>query len=373
MAFRLRQTGRIAAVAAITGVVLASCARFDDASSSPFSPEPTRDLGGEVAPESPSSTTRAPRPSGPCIDPDPAVVVSCLETTGGLAVLPDGQSALVAERITGRILQVTQDRKPIEVARLAVDAGGDGGLTDIALSPTYSEDRLIYAYITTGSDNRIVRLTAGDAPKDILTGIPKGPDGNAGAIDFTGNNEMVVLTGNAGSPAAANDPASRAGKLLSVQNPSATGNSPTKVLLSGIGAVGDVCPDAGGNLWVTDRTETEDRLQKVTESGTVMSPVWTWPDKPGVAGCVSGAETVLINLEFAKALAVVRVEPSNGTVTTAPTLTLQDRYGALGGADLGPDGMVWVATVNKTSGKPGPNVDRVVRIPPPSPSGGGPD
>lgn len=373
MAFRLQQTGRIAAAAAMAGLLISSCARFDDSASSPFSPEPTGSLGGEVGPETTTPTSRPPRPTGPCIDPDPAVVVSCLDTTGGIAVLPDGQSALVAERTTGRILQVTPERKPIEVARLAVDSAGDGGLTDIALSPHYAEDRLIYAYITTGSDNRIVRLTAGDAPKDVLTGIPRGATGNAGAIDFAELDEMVVLTGDSGSPAAATDPSSRAGKLLRITNPGTTGNSPTEVVLTGIGAAGDVCRDGAGNLWITDRTATEDRLQKVTSEGTVMSPVWTWPDRPGVAGCAAAAEVVLISLEFSKSLAVVRVEASNGTVTAEPTLTLQDRYGALRGAALGPDGMVWITTVNKTSGKPGPYDDRVVRIPPPAPTGGGPD
>jgi hypothetical protein len=35
--------------------------------------------------------------------------------------------------------------------------------------------------------------------------------------------------------------------------------------------------------------------------------------------------------------------------------------------------MIWLDTVNKTSGKPGPNDDRVIRIPPPSPTSGGSD
>src|SRR5690606_5791125 len=109
------------------------------------------------APE--SSTTR---PSGPCIDPDPAVVVSCLDTTGGLVEL--GGYALVTERRTGRILKVAPEQPPVEVARVDVDPAGDGGLSDIAISPTYHEDGLLYAYVTTASDNRVVRIAEGGGP-----------------------------------------------------------------------------------------------------------------------------------------------------------------------------------------------------------------
>ena len=35
-----------------------------------------------------------------------------------------------------------------------LDPSGDGGLLDLALSPTYLEDGLIYAYVTTATDNR---------------------------------------------------------------------------------------------------------------------------------------------------------------------------------------------------------------------------
>ncbi|MFC5112312.1 hypothetical protein [Kibdelosporangium philippinense] len=40
---------------------------------------------------------------------------------------------------------------------IPVDGTTDGGLTWVALSPTYTEDQLIYAYITTPTDNRVVR------------------------------------------------------------------------------------------------------------------------------------------------------------------------------------------------------------------------
>ena len=284
--------------------------------------------------------------------------------------MPDGQSAVVAERRTGRILQVTAGRSPIELAKIDVDGSSDGGLLDIALSPSYAEDGLIYAYVTTGGDNRVVRVARGDVPKAVLTGIPRGADGNRGAIDFANPNEMLVLTGDAGNPDAANDPSTLSGKLLRV-DPSATGAPKTpSVTLSGIGTAGDVCTDPGGTVWVTDRTATEDRLQKIDKNGVVVSPAWTWPDRPGVAGCAVSAGAVAVSLTSAKAVAVVPVDQRSGAVTSAPALIAQDMYGQLGGAGLGPDGTLWAATVNKTGGQPGPNDDRVVKIPVPAGGGG---
>nr|WP_235916181.1 PQQ-dependent sugar dehydrogenase [Spelaeibacter cavernicola] len=359
---------------AFATLIATGCARFDDSASSPFSPAPSFNSGGDLNPNGPkpppTSSTPPKRPTGPCIDPDPNVVATCLDTTGGLVVMPDGQSALVAERRTGRILQVAPEKPPVEIAKLDVDASSDGGLLDLALSPTFGEDGLIYAYITTGSDNRVVRIAQGDVPKDVLTGIPKGATGNGGSIDFANPNEMLVLTGDAGNPDAANDPASLSGKLLRV-NPNVGPDPKTpQVALSGIGVAGDVCTEPGGNIWVTDRTATEDRLQKVDKNGVVVSPAWTWPDRPGVAGCAVSAGAVAISLTGAKAVAIVPVDPGTGAVTAAPSLVAQDKYGQLGGAGLGPDGTLWASTVNKTGGQPGPNDDRVVKIPVPAGGGG---
>lgn len=348
-------------------LLLGGCARFDDSASSPFTPEPTLD-GAQLEPKKPqpneSSTTR---PSGPCIDPDPAVVVSCLDTTGGLVEM--GGYALVAERRTGRILQVAPEQPPIEVARVDVDPAGDGGLSDIAVSPTYPEDGLLYAYVTTGSDNRVIRIADGGPPKPVLTGIPKGVSGNRGAIEWSGPDQMLVLTGDAGDPAGAADPGSMAGKLLRVNNPTTNGNAPTEVAVSGIGSAGDICLGAD-QIWITDRTPALDRLQRIAPDGSVTT-AWTWPDRPGVAGCAVTPEGVAIALTDAKALAMATPDPATFAVTAPPGVVVANKYGRLLGAAPGMDGTIWVATANKSEGgQPTPNDDRVVRIPPPSAGGG---
>ncbi len=362
---------RVALAVGATVSLLAGCARVDDSAASPFTPPPSGEFENEGT--EPPTTTPDRRKTGPCIDATPGVVTTCIEPTAGIAALGDAESALVAERRTGRVLMShVSDQKAREVLKLDVDGAGDGGLLDVAPSPTFAQDELIFAYVTTGSDNRVVRVAKGDVPKPILTGIPKGPNGNAGAIEFGPKGELYVLTGNAGDPAAAANPASLAGKLLRIDSPRVGANPQPRVLLSGLGTAGDVCLRGDGSAWVTDRLPTEDRLQRVNADGRVVSPVWTWPDRPGVAGCAAGDNAVAVALTAGRALAVLQLDQS-GAVTAQPTLTAHEMYGQLNGASLAPDGAVWVGTVNKTGPQPGPNDDRVVRITVSPGGGGGPD
>ena len=170
--------------------------------------------------------------------PAPGVMQGCLESTSGLIMLPDSQSALVGERMTGAVKQVSVRAEPTVKTVIPVDPTGDGGLMDIVLSPTYSQDRLMYAYITTPTDNRVIRIADGDIPKPILTGIPKGTTGNRGSLIFSSPTTLMVQTGDAGNPALAADPASMAGKLLRIEQPTTVDQAPTTTALSGLGAAG---------------------------------------------------------------------------------------------------------------------------------------
>lgn len=367
---RLVVAGRDAAVVvsvlAVAAGLLAGCAQFDDGrAAQPFTPAPTIVPEG-TGPTSPTPPPKVKRPPGPCEDPNPAVVASCIDDPTGLVALPDGVTGLVAERATGRILLIdTQDPSPWpnylkQLAQVDVDSSGDGGLDDIAVSPNYAEDRLLYAYLTTPSDNRIVRIGSDGAAKPILTGIPKGTNGNHGAIQFVGPDRMLVLTGDAGDPSKAADPGSLAGKLLRLDAPRPGGATPT-VLASGIGVAGGVCPDDQGNIWFSDRAPGEDRLQRLSPAGAVET-AWTWTDRPGAAGCVAGNGFVAVAMTDAKALALAKVDKTSLAITTAPSLLYQDKWGRLRGATPGPNGIIWVDTANKVGGQPAPTDDRVIVI-----------
>ena len=145
-------------LAALTtlAALLAGCAQFPDAGQQPWRERP--DLSAERAPQPQLPETGEPTPAPnsdgpsvppPCVDPDPQVVATCLAPMSAVVTLPGGAAALVAERTTGRILRVAPEETPETVATVPVDAAGDGGLTSLALSPSYAEDQLLYAYATT--------------------------------------------------------------------------------------------------------------------------------------------------------------------------------------------------------------------------------
>lgn len=371
----------VAAVA--LALLLAGCATFPDAGprewrdqldgagelgGPPVIREPTRPDGPPQAGDAPQAGAPV-APSG-CQDPDPQVVATCLEPVGAIAVLPDATSALVAERSTGRVLRVRRGAEPELVATVPVDASG-GGLTGLVLSPGYVEDQLVYAYGTTSEDNRLFRIAAGEPPKPVLTGIPRGPRNNGGALGADTTGALLIATGDAGDPAPA--PASLAGKLLRIDTlgAPATGNpDPTSpIVSSGLSAPAGLCTDPLGSAsWVTDRTDTQDVLHQMVP-GPLPAPAWTWPDRPGVAGCTATPDVVAIAQTGAAAVFVLR-PAGNGAFTGQPETLLEDTYGRLAAAAPAPDGQLWLGTVNTDGGgAPVASDDRVIRIQPPA--GGG--
>jgi glucose/arabinose dehydrogenase len=336
------------AVASLSALLaLTGCARFDSAASAPFTTEPER---GPAPSSSPTPPPPLPDKPFPKACPATGVMQGCLESTSGLIMGSDSHSALVAERLTGAVQDISTTAEPKLKLVIPVDPSGDGGLMDIVLSPTYKQDRLMYAYISTPTDNRVVRIAEGDVPKPILTGIPKGATGNTGALIFTSPTTLTVLTGDAGDPAAAADPASLAGKLLRIEQPTTVNQAPQTTALSGLGVGGGLCIDSSdGSLYITDRTPTADRLQRITKDSKV-STVWSWPDRPGIAGCAATDGTVLVNLVNTKQTVAVRMAKDTGAVTGDPEVVRQDTHGHAFALKTSADGNVWGATVNKTVG-----------------------
>jgi glucose/arabinose dehydrogenase len=376
----------------LTVVLAAGCASFPDSGPRDWREKPELGMPAGPEPQVPGAPPgqrpgRPPglEPSGPppqpqgCVDPDPQVIATCLESVAAIAVLPGGVAALVAERSTGRLLRVEQGAEPVEIARLPVDPfATDGGVTGLALSPSYYEDELIYAYVTTAADNQVVRVApGGDPPKPVLTGIPRGTTGNGGALATDGRGALLVATGDGGVPAAADDPASLAGKVLRIDGfgAAAKGNPDpaSRVVASGLHNPGGLCVDpVDGTTWVTDRPGQRDMLHRVQHGKPLSTPSWTWPDRPGAAGCTAVPGLVAVALTAGAGVFVLRPGP-DGMFTGKPQTSLKNAYGRLHAAAIGPDGLLWLGTVNKIGGAPVSSDDRVIRIQPPSAGGGGVD
>ncbi|WP_262059243.1 PQQ-dependent sugar dehydrogenase [Streptomyces sp. STR69] len=151
-------------------------------------------------------------------------VTEGLKTPWGLAPLPDG-NLLVSSRDDGTITRITEKTgRKTELGTVSgVSPAGEGGLLGIALSPDYASDHMIYAYFTSASDNRIVRMLydekkpAGEqlgAPDTIFKGIPKGYIHNGGRIAFGPDGMLYAGTGESGQRGLAQDKKSLGGKIL---------------------------------------------------------------------------------------------------------------------------------------------------------------
>ncbi|WP_344415462.1 PQQ-dependent sugar dehydrogenase [Amycolatopsis minnesotensis] len=380
-------------------LLLSGCAEFDDrAASQTYAPAPTLTPEAGPAPELPeiggtpggpsapkgAPSTKVQPPQG-CTDFDKAVVETCLDTVAAVAALPgegDNPAALAGERRSGRILRVAANTDPAQIAKVDVDATGDGGLTGLALSPSYAEDQLVFAYVTTATDNRVVRIANGQAPKPVLTGIPRGATGNRGAILPDGKGALLVATGDAGNPAEAAGDASLAGKVLRIDtagkpapgNPSAG----SAVFASGLHAPGGLCKSADGSrLWVTDRDDNRDLLHRIQPGASLSIPAWTWPAKPGVAGCVDAGAQLWVAAAAAGNMQNLPITPE-GTVGGKPQETMNGKngtsYGKLSALSPIDQRYAFAGTVNKDGGKPVSSDDRVVIIAlQPSQGGGGKD
>jgi len=366
MRMRRSITAGVAVVCATLPLAGASgCARFDNTVSQPFTTPPELAPGPPSTPPPPPPLPAKPFPK---VCPAPGVMQGCLESTSGLIMGSDAKTALVAERTTGAVKEVSVSAEPKVKAVIEVDGAGDGGLMDIALSPTYEQDRLMYAYISTPTDNRVIRIADGDVPKDLLTGIPKGATGNTGSLIFTSPTTLLVQTGDAGNPALAADPKSLAAKVIRIEQPTTVDQAPPTTALSGLGAGGGMCRDpADKSLYVTDRAPAGDRLQRIGPDGKATT-VWTWPDRPGVAGCAALDGTVLVNLVNTKQTVAIRLAQATGAVTGDPEVVRQDTHGHAWSLAVSPDGNIWGATVNRTAGDP-EKLDDVVF--PLFPQGGG--
>ncbi len=301
------------------------------------------------------------------------MVATDLDVPTGLVLLPDG-TALVAERETGRLLQVFPDRSPAREIMVVpgVDTAGDGGLFGLALSPTFDEDGLVYAYLSTATDNRVVRFPlSGGTPNAVLTGIPRGEVHNGGALLFGLDGSLYVGTGDTGDPALARDPASLAGKVLRIDvfgQP--IGDNP--VHGSGFSNVTALCLGGDESLYATDDPgQGPDLLGEVVEGGSAPDAVQDIDGAAGgLAGCAVAGPTIHLGALEGRRIYSVTLDGA-GVPVAEPEELLPDQYGRLRTVVLEPQtGALWITTSNRDGlGQPAEDDDKVLRILPPGASG----
>lgn len=398
----------LVACAAVAGL-LAGCGEAANTAPPTWEPSPT--LGPGIGGEGPGAQASpiiplpgggnsapggnlTPTPSGStgkAIDPN--VVATHLTAPVGLAMLPDG-SALVGERTTGRIVQV-QPRPGQPVPAILtldkVDASGDGGLLDLAVSPTFDEDRLVYAYVTTQTDNRVVEFTlngkrAGKVTP-VFTGIPKGRTGNTGRIAFGWDGDLYIGTGDAGRPHLAAEPHSLAGKVLrvdSIGDPAPDNPDPSSpVFTTGHQAVDGLCmlpqirwlvdvePGAGRRAGEVNLLGRGGNYGWPRSRAGSVPPITRLPANTGTpGGCAFVDGRLWVTSLAGQELLSAPLRPGILAPSTGPFApVLKNRYGRLRTVVAASDGALWLTTSNRDGhGNPVPDDERVIRY---VPSAGG--
>jgi glucose/arabinose dehydrogenase len=361
--------------ALLATVLLSGCGNDGYEPSGPFRPLPEG-----APPQVGPPTSEAPRPGQPP-EPgsdedagDPNVVASDLEVPTPLVLMADG-TAVVGERDTGRLLQVFPDRSPPRELMTVpgLDTSGDGGLLGLAVSPTYAEDGLFYAYITTPTDNRVVRFPLGGTPNPVFTGIPRGATHNGGGLVFGPDGHLYVGTGDTGDPAAARTPGTLAGTVLRIDVFGRPAGADA-VFTRGHHDVTAICLHGELSMFATDEGDDgPDELNQLA-GGSDYGPGGTAPvteilaEEGGLGGCATIGEVAFLGALDGERVHVVPLqEPQDGTPPQDPEELLGGQYGRLRTVVVDAEGALWITTSNRDGiGTPGEGDDKVLRILPPS-------
>jgi glucose/arabinose dehydrogenase len=363
---------RVAVPLATAVLALAACSDADPGRAA--TPPPLTASGSPAGPPTGSSSQPTVTAAGD--------VTTGLEVPWGLAFLPGG-SALVSERMTGRILRVQPDGVRHVLGTVpGVVAEGEGGLLGLAVPPGGST--AVYAYLTTDRDNRVVRLPLTGSglgtPEPVLTDIPKGRIHNGGRIVFGPDGDLWVGTGETGNPDLAQDTGSLAGKILRVR-PDGTVPSDNPFPGSAVWSYGHrnvqgLAFDSAGRLWASEfGASAFDELNLVERGGNhgwpvvegvggdagFVDPQVTWP----TADASPSGLVIVGDVAYLAALRGQRlwqVPLVDGRART-PKGWLDGRFGRLRTLAAAPDGSLWLTTSNRDGrGTPRAGDDRIVRL-----------
>ena len=138
---------------------------------------------------------------------------------------------------------------------------GEGGLLGIAVSPTFASDRTVFVYLTSGDDNRVMRMTFDGATLRpgpvIVKGIAKAGNHDGGRLAFGPDGYLYISTGDAGQRDPAQDKGSLSGKIL-------------RVTANGAPAPGNPFP--GSRVWSLGHRNVQGMAW--TNAGTATRMTW---------------------------------------------------------------------------------------------------
>ncbi|MFD3375765.1 MULTISPECIES: PQQ-dependent sugar dehydrogenase [unclassified Streptomyces] len=319
-------------------------------------------------------------------------VTQGLNTPWGMAALPDGD-LLVSSRDDGTITRVDADNgRKTEAGTVegAQDLPGEGGLLGLAVSPDFASDRLVYAYFTTASDNRIVRMRYDTSrpqgeqlgrPETVLEGIPNGTYHNGGRITFGPDGMLYASTGETWDQPIAQDQDSLGGKVLRMtpEGRPARGNPEPDSLVysSGHRNPQGLAFDDDGQLWASEfGQDTWDELNLIrpgrnygwpevegrSDRAGFTNPVAQWRPADASPSGIAYAEGA-IWMAGLRGERLWRIPLDGSRVAGEPSAALEGSYGRLRTVVAAGGDRLWLVTSN-TDGKGSPedSDDRILLL-----------
>lgn len=323
---------------------------------------------------SPSPAQTADLLTGP-VQPagDPQLIADGFEVPWSLVRLSTG-STLISER-GGLVKELQPNREVRELAEVpGVQPAGEGGLLGIEVS---EDEAWLYAYTTTASDNRVIRMPLEGEPGDysvgesesesvsesVVTGIPKSTFHNGGRIKLGPDGMLYITTGDAGDGSASQDTGSLAGKILRVEpDGSAPRGNPfdNEVWSYGHRNVQGITWDDDGQLWASEfGANTWDELNRIERGGNYgwpavegeggagqgfIDPVYQWgTDEASPSGLAWAHDTFFLAALRGQRLWTVYVD---GDATAADWFV--GDYSRIRDVIDGPDGTVWMITNDRS-------------------------
>ena len=393
----MRRLVGLAATVTLAATLLTSCSdgASDDGEGAPDGTVTAPADPLSSAPSAPSSSAppTSDRPTPTYAGPPRVVgeIATGLAAPWGLAFLPDG-NAIVTEHDTTKVLEIKGPEHSVGTVGVLSDAvglgdqGGEAGLLGVAVSPDFGRDHLLYFYLSTDHDNRIVKARLvrdrlGPATP-ILTGIPNGFIHDGGRLVFGPDGYLYASTGETGHSELAQDKDSLGGKILRITTDGepAPGNPfpDSPVWSYGHRNVQGLAFDDAGHLWASEFGEhTYDELNLIQRGHN-----YGWPTVEG-RGDVSGLTNPAVVWDtetnspsglawldghlWLGALAGERLwrVTVDGTRASDPKGYLIGEYGRLRTVVAAPDGRLWVTTSNRDGrGDPRSGDDRILLVRP---------
>lgn len=308
----------------------------------------------------------------------------------GLAFLLDG-SVLVSSRTNATIHRIPATGGTPQLVGIVPDVSftAEGGLLGLVASPTFDQDRSVYAYLSAQPSNKIVRLTISEDYQRLeitavlLEGITTANRHHGGRLAIGTDGHLWITTGDAFTPEVAQNLNSLNGKILRI---ALDGSIPA-------GNMGNTPIYSYGHRNVQGITFAPDGTVYASELGhrtwdelNVIRPGenYGWPQAEGIAGDLGVRPLAVFHpddcspagLAYAKgslwmgALGgqrLYQIQVNNGAMIGQPISHWIRRYGRIRTVEVAPDGALWILTSNRDGATwggtpPREGDDRLLRV-----------